>query len=111
DIPAGPANTKPTSISRTPPVNSNITSKSPSIAPTLPAVQSTASQNQTNLPTSYQNPCNNSRSSSAASTPTNIKVAARKSSSTESESELLAVIPTGPLNTKPPSAPRTPLAN
>ncbi|CAF4231608.1 unnamed protein product [Rotaria socialis] len=111
DIPAGPANTKPTSISRTPPVNSNITSKSPSIAPTLPAVQSTASQNQTNLPTSYQNPCNNSRSSSAASTPTNIKVAARKSSSTESESELLAVIPTGPLNTKPTSISRTPSVN
>ncbi|CAM4861800.1 unnamed protein product [Rotaria socialis] len=110
-IPAGPANTKPTSISRTPPVNSNITSKSPSIAPTLPAVQSTASQNQTNLPTSYQNPCNNSRSSSAASTPTNIKVAARKSSSTESESELLAVIPTGPLNTKPTSISRTPSVN
>ncbi|CAF3380725.1 unnamed protein product [Rotaria socialis] len=110
-IPAGPANTKPTSISRTPSVNSNITSKSPSVISTLPAVPSVASKNETNLPTSYQNPCSVSGSLSAASTPTNIKLVARKSSSTESESELLAVIPTGPLNTKPPSAPRTPLAN
>ncbi|CAF3518592.1 unnamed protein product [Rotaria socialis] len=110
-IPAGPTNTKPTSISRTPPVNSNITSKSPSVISTLPAVPSVASKNETNLPTSYQNPCSVSGSLSAASTPTNIKLVARKSSSTESESELLAVIPTGPLNTKPPSAPRTPLAN
>ncbi|CAM4767518.1 unnamed protein product [Rotaria magnacalcarata] len=112
-IPAGPANTKPTSISRTPSVNSNVTAKPPSIVPTPPVVQSVASENQTNLPTSYQNPLNDSESSSAASTPTNIKVVARKSSSTESESESesLVVIPTGPLNTKPPSAPRTPLAN
>ncbi|CAF1483119.1 unnamed protein product [Rotaria magnacalcarata] len=112
-IPAGPANTKPPSISRTPSVNSNVTAKPPSIVPTPPVVQSVASENQTNLPTSYQNPLNDSESSSAASTPTNIKVVARKSSSTESESESesLVVIPTGPLNTKPPSAPRTPLAN
>ncbi|CAF4834853.1 unnamed protein product, partial [Rotaria magnacalcarata] len=67
-IPAGPANTKPPSISRTPSVNSNVTAKSPSIVPTPPAVQPVASKNQANLPTSYQNPLNDSESSSAAST-------------------------------------------
>ncbi|CAF4832875.1 unnamed protein product, partial [Rotaria magnacalcarata] len=67
-IPAGPANTKPPSISRTPSVNSNVTAKPPSIVPTPPAVQPVASKNQANLPTSYQNPLNDSESSSAAST-------------------------------------------